>query len=118
LNLSGAALNDIGADKPGLKEEQRQTLDGLEKLAGLQKLERLDLSRTPVSATGLRALAGLGKLRELRLALAKNIDDAAIPILIEIKALRVVMLEGTRITAEGIARLRAARPELQLTGLS
>lgn len=118
LNLSGAVLNDIGADKPGLKEEQRQTLDGLEKLAGLRKLERLDLSRTPVNAAGLRALTGLGQLRELRLALAKNIDDAAVPILAEMKSLRVVMLEGTRITAEGIARLRTARPELQLTGLS
>ena len=71
-----------------------------------------------MNAAGLRALAGLERLRELRLALAKNIDDSAVPILVEMKALRVVMLEGTRISAEGIARLRAARPELQLTGLS
>ena len=49
LNLSGAVLNDIGADKPGLKEEQRQSLDGLERLAGLSRLEKLDLSRTPVN---------------------------------------------------------------------
>ena len=118
LNLSGAVLNDIGADKPGLKEERRQTLDGLEKLAGLRNLERLDLSRTPVSAAGLRALRGLGRLRELRLALAKNIDDEAVAALIEMKSLRVVMLEGTRISADGAARLRAARPDLRLTGIS
>lgn len=118
LNLSGAVLNDIGADKPGLKEEQRQSLEGLEKLLGLRNLESLDLSRTPVSAAGLQSLRGLGRLRELRLALAKNIDDAAIPILIGWKSLRVVMLEGSRVTPDGIARLRAARPGLKFLGPS
>ncbi len=118
LNLSGAVLNDIGADKPGLKEEQRQSLDGLEKLAGLRKLEKLDLSRTPVNAAGVRALAGLGQLRELRLALAKNIDDAVVPVLIGMKSLRVVALEGTRVTLDGVAQLRAARPDIQLLGPS
>ena len=116
LNLSGAVLNDIGADKPGLKEEQRQSLDGLEKLGGLRNLERLDLSRTPVSAAGVAALTGLGKLRELRLALAKNIDDGVVPVLIWMKGLRVVALEGTRVTLDGVARLRAARPDIQLLG--
>lgn len=118
LNLSGAVLNDIGADKPGLKEEQRQSLDGLERLAGLSRLEKLDLSRTPVNSVGLRALRKLPRLHELRLGLARNIDDSAVPVLIEWKSLRVVLLEGTQITAEGIARLRAARPDLQLIGVS
>jgi Leucine-rich repeat (LRR) protein len=116
LNVSGAVLNDIGADKPGLKEEQRQTLDGLEKLAALRNLEVLDLSRTPVNAAGVDAIRGLGKLRELRLALAKNIDDAAIPILEKWQSLQVVTLEGTRVSPDGIARLRKARPDLKLMG--
>ena len=103
MTLNATVLGELGA---------------LENPAGLQKLERLDLSRTPVNAAGPRALRGLGRLRELRLALAKNIDDAAVPVLIEMKTLRVVVLEGTRITADGVARLRAARPDLQLTGLS
>jgi Leucine-rich repeat (LRR) protein len=118
LSLSGAVLNDIGADKPGLKEEQRQSLDGLGKLAALRKLERLDLSRTPVNASGLRELTGLTQLRELRLASARNVDDSAVPVLIEWKSLRVVVLDGTGITVDGIARLRAARPDLQVVGLS
>lgn len=118
LNLSGAVLNDIGADKPGLKEEQRQSLEGLEKLAGLRSLTRLDLSRTPVHAAGVRALAELPKLRELRLALAKNIDDTVVPVLIGMKSLRVVALEGTRVTLVGVAQLRAARPDIQLLGPS
>jgi Leucine-rich repeat (LRR) protein len=118
LNLSGAVLNDIGADKPGLKEEQRQSLDGLERLAGLRNLEVLDVSRTPVNAAGVRSLRGLGKLRELRLAAAKNIDDTVIPLLEEWRALQVVALEGSRVSAEGIARLRKARPDLKLLGQS
>jgi len=118
LNLSGAVLNDIGADKPGLKEEQRQSLDGLEKLHGLARLQRLDLSRTPVNAAGLRALRGLGQLRELSLALAKNVDDEAVPVLIAWRSLRSVRLEGTRITPVGLAKLRAARPDLQIAGSS
>lgn len=118
LNLSGAVLNDIGADKPGLKEEQRQTLDGLDRLSGLRSLEVLDLSRTPVNAAGVQALRKLPKLRELRLALARNIDDTVIPLLIEWRSLRVVWLEGTGVTGDGLAKLRAARPDLSIPGPS
>lgn len=118
LNLSGAVLNDIGADRPGLKEEQRQTLEGLEKLARLKRLGYLDLSRTPVSTTGLRQLRDLTSLKELRLALATNIDDNAVAVLSEWRSLAVVAVEGTAMTPDGLARLRAIRPQLKLLGSS
>jgi hypothetical protein len=50
--------------------------------------------------------------------LAKNIDDAVVPVLIGMKSLRVVALEGTRVTLDGVAQLRAARPDIQLLGPS
>ena len=114
LNLSGAVLNEIGADKPGLKTEERQSLEGLERLARLRNLERLDLSRTPVNAAGLRALASLPRLAELRLTRARQVNDDAVPVLAAWKSLRIVSLEGSGITPDGLARLRALRPDLRL----
>ena len=116
LNLSGAVLNDIGADRPGLKEEQRQSLEGLEKLARLKQLTYLDLSRTPVSSAGLRHLQALPQLRELRVALAPNVDDAAVELLAQWSSLATVAVEGTAITPDGRSRLRAARPQLRMLG--
>ncbi len=112
LRLKGAVLSDLGADRPGLKEEQRQSIEGLEKLSRLKNLELLDLSRTPVSVPGLQSLRVLPKLRELRLAHARNIDDTVIPLL-STWPLVTVALEGTAITPDGLAKLRQ-QPELRL----
>lgn len=116
LNLSGAVLNDIGADKPGLKVEERQSLEGLDRLARLRNLEQLDLSRTPVNAAGLRALAALPRVRELRLTRARQITDDAVPVLAAWKSLQIVRLEGTGISPDGMARLRSLRPDLRVPG--
>jgi len=74
LSLAGATLADRGVDKPGNPEAERSELGDLQKLADLVNLERLDLSRLPVTAEGLRPLARLPKLRELRLGQVKSID--------------------------------------------
>jgi Leucine-rich repeat (LRR) protein len=116
LNLSGAVLNDIGADKPGLKAEERHSLEGLDRLARLRNLEQLDLSRTPVNAAGLRALGALPRLRELRLTRARQITDDAVPLLAAWKSLQIVRLDGTGISPDGMARLRALRPDLRVPG--
>jgi len=97
LRLSGAVRSDQGADRPGLKEEERKSLPGLEKLSRLHHLEVLDLSRTPVNAAGLASLGPMPKLRELRLALAPNIDDSALPVLAKWH-LKTLVLEGTAVT--------------------
>jgi len=113
LRLNGAVLSDLGADRPGLKEEQRQSIEGLEKLARLKNLELLDLSRTPVSVAGLQSLKGLANLRELRLAQARNIDDSAIPLLSG-WPLTALGLDGTAISPDGVEQLRRAKPQLRL----
>src|ERR1700682_790082 len=85
VSLSGATLADRGVDRPGSPEAERSELRDLSKLASLVNLERLDLSRLPVAAGRLQPRARLPKLRELRLGLAKNVDDAALAILLKIR---------------------------------
>ena len=77
LSLNGATVTDRGADKPGQAEAERKELRGLAALSGLVNLERLDLSRTPVSPANLEPLRALPKLRDIRLAMAPNIDATA-----------------------------------------
>lgn len=77
LSLNGATVTDRGADKPGQAEAERKELRGLAALSGLVNLERLDLSRTPVSAANLEPLRAMPKLRDIRLAMAPNIDATA-----------------------------------------
>ncbi len=77
LSLNGATVTDRGADYPGQAEAERKELRGLTALSSLVNLERLDLSRTPVSAANLEPLRKMPKLRDIRLAMAPNIDATA-----------------------------------------
>jgi len=105
LSLSGANLNDVGADRPE-RMLSRSELRDLSKLKALVNLESLDLSNTPVSDDALEALRALPKLRELRLGLAKNIDDRSVPVLLSMAKLDCLYLTGSGVTAQGIAQLR------------
>jgi Leucine-rich repeat (LRR) protein len=110
LNLSGATLADTGADRPGLKESIRQTIEGLDRLAKLTNLESLDVSRLPLSAAALAPLAALPRLRELRASLAPSLGEPAVPVLLRFPALAKVRLDGS-IPAPALARLAAQRPQ-------
>lgn len=74
LSLAGATLADRGVDRPGHPEAERSELRDLSKLAALVNLERLDLSRLPVTEETLRPLAKLPKIREVRLGLVQNCE--------------------------------------------
>jgi Leucine-rich repeat (LRR) protein len=106
LSLAGANLSDRGTDRPGQPEAIRTELRDLSKLAKLVHLRVLDLSGTPVSDDALRVLASLPELRELRLGLAANIHDGAIPNLLSLKQLRSLYISGSGITAAGVSQLR------------
>src|SRR5207245_3403908 len=81
LSLNGATITDRGADRPGQPEAERKELRGLSELAVLVNLERLDLSRTPVSAASIEHLRSLPELRELRLGGAATAVHAAVPVM-------------------------------------
>jgi Leucine-rich repeat (LRR) protein len=107
LSLSGANLSDRVIDRPGQAEAMRTELRDLGPLAGLVNLQVLDLSGTPVSGDVLAALASLPRLRELRLGLARKIDDSAVDKLIALKQVKSLYVAGCGITAQGLARLHA-----------
>lgn len=114
LRLKGAVINDIGADRPGLKLETRETLERLELLSGMKSLRELDVSRTPIDSNGLKALRALPSLRVLRLSNAGKVDDAAVDVLANWTTLTEVWLDGTAVTPDGLHRLRTARPNLAI----
>lgn len=89
------------------------TDDGLRQLEGVDVVWSLDLSGTRVSDTGLKALARLPELERLQLD-GTQITDVGLDYLTAIPALRFVNLLGTRVTTEGVAKLKAARPQLEV----
>src|SRR5262245_59736839 len=106
LNLAGATLADRGVDRPGHPEAERAELRDLSALAGLVNLERLDLTRQPVTVEALGGLSGLPRLRELRLGLARKLDDSAVPALLSLRSLQKLHLSGTKLSPESVEKLK------------
>ena len=106
LNLAGATLADRGVDRPGHPEAERAELRNLIALAGLINLERLDLSRQPVTAEAISGLSALPRLQELRLGLARKLDDSAVPPLLSLKSLQKLYLAGTKLSIEAAEKLK------------
>jgi Leucine-rich repeat (LRR) protein len=106
LNLAGATLADRGVDRPGHPEAERAELRDLTALADLINLERLDLTRQPVTAEALSGLSGLPRLQELRLGLARKLDDSAVPVLLSLKSLQKLYLAGTKLSPQSVVKLK------------
>lgn len=79
----------------------------------MRHLTALDLTRTGVTDRGLTALAGLEHLESLVLV-GTAITDRGLDALASLPALRHLRVSGTAVTAAGIARLQAARPDLDV----
>ena len=138
LNLAGANISDRGLDRPGHELARRKELHSLPKISPLVNLRELDLTRTHVHNADLAVLVKLSNLRRLRLGYAGNVDDGAISTLTnlleieelhlpatnigdatldamqKIATLRKLTVGETKVTAEGIARFRAARPDCEV----
>jgi hypothetical protein len=120
LDLSGIPITDAGvavvADMPELTQlflEGTQATDAsIPTIAKLNKLAELDLSRLPgIGDDGLAALAPLKQLKILHLS-NSPIGDAGLVHLQSLKRLESLDVEGTKVTPEGLKRLRAALPKL------
>jgi len=119
LSLYGTPLGDPGCRHLSAFGQLR-TLDlsdtsvGDAGLAHLVKLRLLSVLRLQycrnLSDDGLRHLGDLPSLRELSLG-ASPIGDGAVAHLKRMTGLRVLYVNGTQITPQGIAELRAALPK-------
>jgi internalin A len=98
LNLRGAKIGDATAGK----------------FATLAALRVIDLSETQLSAAGLSTLAKLPSLERLALYKCARVDDAVVAVIEAMPALQWVDLNGTKVTPDGIARLRSSRPKLRI----
>lgn len=107
-------------------------------LTPLVNLRALNLSRSDLTAAGLELLVGLPKLKRLNLWLSPRIDDKAVRHLVAMKtvewlnladtsitdasldqlaaarSLKVLIVAGSKVTPEGVEKLRKARPDCRV----
>jgi uncharacterized membrane protein len=82
-------------------------------LAKMPNLTRLNLRLTAVSDTGLQALSGLPNLEYLNL-FGTHVSDAGLEHLAGLASLRSLYLWQTAVTADGVAKLKAKRPGVEV----
>jgi len=108
LDLSGKQRTDSGLWFVGITDI------GLGPVGTLAQLELLNLSGSLVSAKGVEKLAGLAQLRRLDLRGCKRIADGVAPVLQKMPALKWVNLYETAVTPAAAQALRTARSDLQV----
>ena len=96
LNLAGTALDDAG----------------LAAIGELAAATHLRLARNRLTDSGLAALAALPQLTHLNLYGNSGVTDAGLVLLAASGSLRELYVWQTGVSAEGVAQLRAQRPEL------
>ncbi|HZM28427.1 MAG TPA: hypothetical protein VFB89_13855, partial [Gemmatimonadales bacterium] len=83
---------------------------GLVHLSGMVDLEHLNLGATRVKGPGLAHLVGLQRLSYLTV---DRIGDDGVPHLLRLRGLDRLVLRETRLTEDGVARLRAGFPGIR-----
>lgn len=86
---------------------------GVAELADTTGLVRLHLERTKVTDGCLKSLVKLEHLEYLNLY-GTEITDAGLEAVVPIKSLKKLYVWQTKVTIDGIAKLKAARPDLQI----
>jgi len=97
-------------------DRRRQTRigdPGLSHLAGLTRLERLNLDYTAVTDEGLEALSGLASLESLSLD-AAEVTDGAVGSLSALSSLKILNLYHTLVSEEGFEQLRGKLPDCEI----
>ncbi|MFP6887908.1 MAG: hypothetical protein VB997_10110 [Opitutales bacterium] len=119
FHLQGDGLTDEGLDHlAGLQKvvnlhlgETQVTDAGMAQLKGLSSLRRLHLEKTAVGDAGLAHLKGLANLEYLNLY-ATKVTDKGVEHLKGLKKLRRLYLWQSKVTDAGVARLKKALPNL------
>ena len=122
INLSETLITDAGlvhlAKLPNIRRlflyGTKVTDKGLPHLKGLVSLETLCLDETRVSDEGLENIRGLKALEVLHLRSRLPVSDRSIPLIIRFEKLRELKVEGTKITPEGLERLKRKLPDCRI----
>ncbi len=108
--VAGAKLERVNLESTAVTDAAARIV------VGQRSLRELDLSFTEVGDGGLEPLAGSRQIEVLWLT-GSRVSDDSIPLLLGLRGLRALDVQRTRITPEGLARIAAARPDLQLNPL-
>lgn len=110
--LTGLTHLDLG----GGKQRGFNTLSerSIQAIASLRQLRVLRIGHLRFPAKNFTLFAALTNVEELGLEYCPEVKDEALAVLTEWKSLRRVDLTGTKVTAEGVAKLRAQRPDTQI----
>ena len=114
---------DIGGAKPtppdmgGVRQVGRAPVqplpaNTLKAMAELKELRVLRMGYTGVSTADLKALSVLQNVEKLGLQECPRVDDAALAELVSWKSLKYLDLQDTKVTEQGVAALRKAKPGL------
>ena len=106
LAQAGSQIVDLSLQNTGLDD------DGLAALGELAAVTELRLSHNKITDRGVGALARLPKLKSLNLYGNAGVTDAGVEALGRIATLRQLYLWQTGVTSAGVAKLRAARPDI------
>jgi hypothetical protein len=79
---------------------------------GIEGTRLGEVSMLIVTPKWLEQMKSLARLERLKLQGCNQIDDSAIPTLVSMPALKEVDLQGTAVTEQGAAKLRAAKPDI------
>ena len=91
------------------------TNKGLAHVGALEELTDLGLIECRgISDDGLVHLKGLGRLRTLALTGSPGITDTGLPHLRKLSSLKFLYIGGTRMSDQGVKRLEAALPQLEV----
>jgi Leucine-rich repeat (LRR) protein len=114
LDIGGAKPTppDMGNRKTGRDPAPPLPEHTIKAMAELKELRVLRMGYTGVSTADLKALSVLQNVEKLGLQECPRVDDAALAELRNWKSLKYLDLQDTKVTEQGVAGLRKAKPGL------
>lgn len=114
LDIGGAKPTppDMGGRKTGRDPAPPLPENTIKAMAELKELRVLRMGYTGVSTANLKALTVLQNVEKLGLQECPRVDDAALAELRNWKSLKYLDLQDTKVTEQGVAALRKAKPGL------
>ena len=88
--------------------------EGLESLAELPQLREAALRSPSLTREGVRRLSTSRSISRLSLVFCDQIDDGCIECIAQMPALVYVSFYQSKVTADGVARLKGLRPDLEV----